>query len=122
MTSSAFSFNMAVMRSGFILTKGIAASFERAHDRESQQYFCEDCGTWLFTESIGAPHATIVRVSSLDEHRDLAPVGQIWSKSALPWALIDGISTAEEDPTSDMMMESMRRWSEVHPNPDCVQM
>ena len=49
---------------------------------------CPVCATWTHTETTGSPEVTVVRPSALDEHSWVRPVVQIFTRSALPWALM----------------------------------
>lgn len=55
---------------------------KRAHS------FCADCGSPIYS---GDPNGNLdvvsLRTGTLDQRRELAPVKQIWTRSAQPWAL-----------------------------------
>ncbi|GAA0546542.1 hypothetical protein FHS83_000766 [Rhizomicrobium palustre] len=50
--------------------------------------FCPDCGSPIYA---GAPDGNLdvvtLRTGTLDQRRELEPKKQIWTRSALPWAL-----------------------------------
>jgi hypothetical protein len=49
--------------------------------------FCATCGSPLFASSEKTSEVTAVKVGSLDDPRGFAPIAQIWTASAQPWAL-----------------------------------
>jgi Uncharacterized conserved protein len=55
---------------------------QRAHS------FCADCGSPIYSgDPNGSLAAVTLRIGTLDQRRELAPAKQIWTRSALPWAL-----------------------------------
>ena len=92
LTSSAFSMGMAVPDAGFELLEGGDAlhcwTKTGSSGKESQQYTCPTCAGWTHTRADSAPGITIVRPITLDEHGWVRPVAQIFTRSALPWALM----------------------------------
>ena len=49
------------------------------------QVFCPTCGTPLMAQSADGQGLATLRVGVLDQRADLAPVAQLWQRSALPW-------------------------------------
>jgi hypothetical protein len=49
------------------------------------QVFCPTCGTPLLAQSADGQGLATLRVGVLDQRADLAPVAQLWQRSALPW-------------------------------------
>jgi hypothetical protein len=89
LSASAFSMALAVADEAFMLegTPRIwAKKAESGH--MASNFTCPDCTTWLFTRTESAPGVTIVRPGSLKDHRWFRPVAQIFTRSALPWALL----------------------------------
>lgn len=116
LSSSAYSYSMAVPRPSFKMTgRGRPAAYRLDEDRQIDSLFCDRCGTWIYTETPLAPDAYMIRVSTLDDHKDMKPVCQVWTSSALPWAIVPGILTADGDPSPEQIAESMRLWREAHP-------
>lgn len=89
LTSSAFSLGMAVPRDGFEL-HGEAHCWEKMSDSGgwSRQFTCPTCAGWTHTITENSPDIVIVRTSTLHDHRWVRPVAQIFTRSALPWALM----------------------------------
>ena len=88
LSASAFSLALAVADTGFDLTGEPHIWAKKAESGHTASNFtCPDCTTWLFTRTDSAPGITIVRPSSLTDHRWFRPVAQIFTRSALPWAL-----------------------------------
>ncbi|WP_419759428.1 GFA family protein [Acidisoma sp.] len=91
LSASAFSLGMVVPRGGHVITDGRDAlrcwSKTGGSGKESRQFTCAACATWLYTEADSAAAFTIVRPGSLDDHRWFRPIAQIFTRSALPWAL-----------------------------------
>lgn len=56
--------------------------------RQRAHAFCADCGSPIYS---GAPDGKLddvtLRTGTLDQRRTLEPKLQIWTRSALPWAL-----------------------------------
>lgn len=49
------------------------------------QVFCPTCGTPLMATSADGQGLATLRVGVLDQRAALAPVAQLWQRSALPW-------------------------------------
>jgi hypothetical protein len=105
LASSAFSLGMAVPDAGFELRDGDAPrcwAKTASSGRESRQYTCPTCAGWTHTRTDSTPGITIVRPTTLDDHAWVRPVGQIFTRSALPWALMPvqfSYETEFEDPS-----------------------
>ena len=104
LTSSAFSMALVVDRPGFAVTKGLPRCWAKRGESggESRQYTCPACAGWTHTEADTAAKLTIVRPSTLHEHGWFRPVAQIYTRSALPWALMPvqfSFETEFSDPT-----------------------
>lgn len=56
--------------------------------RDRAHAFCADCGSPIYSgDSDGSLKAVGLRIGTLDQRRELEPKRQIWTRSALPWAL-----------------------------------
>ena len=56
--------------------------------RQKAHSFCPDCGSPIYSgDPSGSLAAVSLRVGTLDQRRDLEPKKQIWTRSALPWAI-----------------------------------
>ena len=92
LTASAFSLGMAVLEAGFELQEGRGDLrwWTKTADsgQESRQYTCQACAGWTHTVAASSPGVVIVRAMTLDERGWVRPVAQIFTRSALPWALM----------------------------------
>ena len=90
LTSSAFSLGMAVADNAFKL-EGEPYCWERMGDSGgwSRQFTCPICTGWTHTLTQHAPGTVVVRPSTLKNHSWARPVAQLFTRSALPWALMD---------------------------------
>ena len=65
-----------------VWTKTAESGRARAHA------FCADCGSPVYSgPTDGSLAAVSLRIGTLDQRRELEPKKQIWTRSALPWAL-----------------------------------
>ena len=89
LTSSAFSMGMAVPKAGFEV-RGETRVWAKTADSGgwSQQFTCPVCAGWTHTTTEHAQNFVIVRPSTLDDQRWFRPVAQIFTRSAMPWALM----------------------------------
>ena len=105
-TGSAFSMSMIVPREGFVLTEGktVSRDLPGGSGSLSRQNFCDDC--LVRTHSEPSAHANVINVrpGTLDDRSWLRPAGQIWTRSARPWALQQGILSCDENPTEPAAM------------------
>jgi len=90
LTASAFSLGMAVADAGFALLGSEPRSWAKTagSGNQSRQYTCPTCAGWTHTRTDSVSGITIIRPSSLDDHAWVRPVAQIFTRSALPWALM----------------------------------
>ena len=51
--------------------------------------FCENCGTPLFLTSSRFETIQMITVNSLDDPGTVTPSFEIWTKSKVPWSMID---------------------------------
>ena len=70
---------------------GELMSYDKAADsgRTVRMFGCARCGTKLWNEPLASPQMLIVKPGTLDDPSWSAPIGNIWTDSALPWADID---------------------------------
>jgi len=89
LTSSAFSLGMPVAKAGFV-SDGEARVWEKRGESGgwSRQFRCAVCETWTHTQTEHTQGLVIVRPATLDDARWVRPVAQIFTRSALPWALM----------------------------------
>jgi hypothetical protein len=56
--------------------------------RQKAHSFCPDCGSPIYSGPTDGSLASVsLRLGTLDQRRELEPHKQIWTRSALPWAL-----------------------------------
>jgi hypothetical protein len=98
LTSSAFSLGLAVPVSGFVLD-GSPHQWQKIADSGgwSRQFTCPVCTGWTHTVTQHASRLVIVRPSTLDDHAWYRPIAQIFTRSALPWALMPLPHTYSEE-------------------------
>ena len=89
-SASAFAMGMVVDNAQFTLTEGTPREWQKlgSSGKPSSNFTCPVCATWTHTRPQSHPTLTIVRPSSLDEHGWVRPNAQIFTRSALPWALL----------------------------------
>ena len=89
LTSSAFSLGMAVDESAFAL-EGDPHCWQKTGDSGgwSRQFTCPDCTGWTHTTTQGTAGLVIVRPTTLYDHSWFRPIAQLFTRSALPWALM----------------------------------
>ncbi len=80
---------MAVPADAFAL-EGEPNCWEKIADSGgwSRAFTCTNCAGWTHTKTQNAPGLVIVRPSTLHDHGWVRPVAQIFTRSALPWALM----------------------------------
>ena len=100
-TGSAFSMSVVCRADSFHLEKGEPVNTFRILANGSKNYssVCADCHSRLCTRQDGSPTIN-VRAGTLDDTSRIRPVGQIWTSSAQPWAIMqeDGILSFSKQP------------------------
>ena len=73
----------------FRITAGAPVTYIKTAESGARrlQAFCGVCGSSLYSAAPDAPTVFGVRLGSVRQRAELAPVKQIWARSALPWAL-----------------------------------
>ena len=81
---------VVVPKPAFKLTKGSPKKYSTTGDSGNpvHRYFCEHCGSPLFSEPDVAP-IFVVKAGSLDDPSWLKVSGALYTRSAQPWAHID---------------------------------
>jgi hypothetical protein len=77
-----------VPEENFELLEGAPAVFEKTAESGTPRAlsFCARCGTHLYgTGGVGGRVFYSVRVGTLAQRDQLAPVAQVWCRSAVPW-------------------------------------
>ncbi|MFT3691298.1 GFA family protein [Paenirhodobacter sp.] len=88
LTGSAFRVTATVPREAFRLTGAAPRCYIKTGDNGKRrlQFFCQECGTPIYTTGEGAAAREIgIRTGTLSQRSQLRPTSQIWCASALPW-------------------------------------
>jgi len=78
----------------------------------ARRAFCPECGSPLFANnSVSEARAIVIKAASLDDPRDFAPIADVWTASAQPWAAMDPAlpKTAKEPTPEDRARIEARR-------------
>lgn len=89
LTGSAY--RAVVTARNLVLTKGTPKVWTKTADsgRQRLHAFCADCGSPIYSGPTDGSLATVsLRIGTVDQRRELEPQKQIWTSSALPWAMI----------------------------------
>ncbi len=72
----------------FVLKSGTPRVYVKTAQsgRRRQQAFCADCGTPIYSAAAENPPTYTLRVGTLAQRAQIAPVRRIWCGSALPWS------------------------------------
>jgi len=87
-TGGAFAINVWIERTFVERLRGNPKSFmlEGGSGKDHEVYFCEQCGTYLWSRYQIAPgDALFVRAGTLDEPESVKPDVHIFTRSKLPW-------------------------------------
>ncbi len=114
MTTSAFGISIPVDRQYLHFFQGELRTIERKADsgRSVVGRFCGDCGTRIIHEPPHAADMVILRGGTLDDPSWVFPAGNVWTKSALPWAQIDQ-SLLNYEAQSPGLDDLSARWHEM---------
>lgn len=88
LTGTAFRVTIGVSDRDFRLLQGRPKLYVKTAENGNQreQYFCGDCGSPIYTTSVGpAPKEIGIRIGTLAQRRALTPRRQIWHDSSLPF-------------------------------------
>ena len=97
-TGSAFAMTLVVLRAGvFVQGETITRDLKTGSGNINRHHFCNECLVRTHTEPNALPKLTFVRPGTLDNPHQFAPAAQIWSRSALKWALNNDIRCYEEN-------------------------
>ena len=99
LTASAFSIGLVVPEDAFKVIDGEPRIWTKIADsgKPSHQYWCAICHGWTHTIAEGSPGMVVVRASTLDDSDWVRPVGQIFLRSAYPWARLPVSLNYEEE-------------------------
>ena len=114
-SGSAFGQSMAVRREAIDAVAGPACDHTIEHEegRRSQVTHCANCLTimWGYSEEI--PQIRGLNAGSLDSSAGFRPYGNMWTRSARPWASFAPGPQFEQQPEDPLAM--VRAW---HEQPD----
>jgi hypothetical protein len=65
--------------------------------RELEHTLCPACATRLFVRALTALDYASLRAGALDDAAWVRPIAQVWTKSAIPWALIPDVAEVEPE-------------------------
>ena len=84
------SVNAMMPSSAFTITQGTPKRFDVKADsgRSLCRYFCVDCGSPIYSHRAATPETVSVRIGTVDNAGDMKITGNIWTRSARPWATI----------------------------------
>ena len=107
----AFGTPAAILESSFSFTKGEPKTCEWTSDGGNRRFgwFCGDCGTRI-AHGQGVSGILSLRSGTLDDTSWVEPVGDIWTRSAQPWALegSDRLRTEQQPTDYGPFMERYR--------------
>ena len=114
-TGSAFSMNMLVLREDFKIEKGksVTRDLKTGSNNINRHHFCEECLVRTHTEPARNPHLTFVRPGTLDITQDVNPIAQIWTRSAMPWSIREGVECYDENIDDSSIL--IKHWREQNP-------
>lgn len=86
---SAFRAIIAASAENFVLRSRSPKIYLKTAESGAQraQAFCPDCGTPIYAAESKNPTTYLLRVGAIKQRAELRPHGQIWCRSALPWAM-----------------------------------
>ncbi|MBE9098950.1 GFA family protein [Vacuolonema iberomarrocanum] len=90
-SSSAFGMSMSVPRDAIVILQGTPKQWTRGADsgREMSCLFCGECGTRLFHNPSRNSKITNVKPGTLDDTSWLKPVGNLWTRRAQKWVVLN---------------------------------
>jgi hypothetical protein len=95
--------SMTVLRAQ-LAVEGPLAVFEKRGDSGAVTtcHFCVACGSRLFHTSDRAPGAATLKLGTLDDTSDIAPVAHLWTQRKQAWVRLDPDVPAFETQPSDL--------------------
>ena len=86
-SGSAFSTNIVVPASGFNISGETLTDYVDLGDsgQELHRYFCNKCGSPIYTEVDIMPGVIVVKVGTLDNTSSYVPGANIWCDSQMSW-------------------------------------
>src|SRR5579883_3497187 len=89
LTGSAYRANVPALAGTFVLRRGAPKIYVKTAESGTRRAhaFCPECGTPIYSATLGEPASYSLRLGTLKERASLVPKRQIWCRSALPWAM-----------------------------------
>ena len=86
-TGTAYSLNIGVPSDKFKMTGGTLTTYVDRGDsgKDLRRYFCNRCGSPLYTEADAMPGMTIVKAGTLDDTKAFKPSANIYCESKMEW-------------------------------------
>ena len=110
-SGAAFCMGMPVPRESFAVIRGAPERVDCTTPSGSQTIHnhCPVCRIRTHSEPQAYPASVNVRPGTLDDTKWVAPVAQIWVRSAQPWALVPGLTQYETDPDFPAMLAAFAK-------------
>ena len=108
---SAFSLSMLTFRKDFAVVSGdsLWRDLPGGSGHLHRQHICPECFTRTHTEMLAYPDIINVRPGTLDDPKIAAPVAQLWTSVAHPWAIAPDVRCFDEDPVDvEALVEAWR--------------
>ncbi len=103
-SGTAFGVVVNIVNDSFKLLSGELKSYESYADSGNlrSRTFCAECGTRIYAVTVGEGSSFMgLRVGTCDQRDQLTPNIQMWCRSALPWAVIEGIPKLDKQDFDD---------------------
>ncbi len=102
---------------GFDVVDGEPRMWTKIADsgKPSHQHWCAVCHGWTHTTAEGSPGVIVVRASTLDSSDWVRPVGQIFLRSAYPWARLSVPLDYEQEFEDTAPLRSAFASSDIRP-------
>jgi hypothetical protein len=90
-SGAACSHNAALQTSAVTFTAGTPKRYVDTADSGNKllRFFCEHCGSSLYSQREKMPEMMVLKVGTLDEPGDLKLLMNIWTRSARSWMPLD---------------------------------
>jgi hypothetical protein len=101
-SGSAFATPMTVMEASLSFTRGRPSRINWVSDAGNERYglFCGSCGSRIANGQVRSKGTMSLRSGTLDDTTWVKPAGDIWTRSAQPWAsFVEGGVHVERQPT-----------------------
>lgn len=99
-SGGAFSTNLVVSPDQLTVSGDIATYEDRGRTGDDVyvlRRFCSACGSPIVSVLVGQPDIVAVKVGTLDDRSDIAPVVQAWCDDKQPWVELEGIHAMAQE-------------------------